>query len=150
VRRRRTTRVTEPAAPGGADAGFTLIEVLVAFVIVAIVLAVVLGIFSGGLNTSRRADQRALAALLASSVLAATGREQPLVDGYTEGVFENGYGWRRWIEPYTVEPLFPQDVGMTAYRVTVTVNWPGARPDDGVTVSTLRLAGGETAELPPQ
>lgn len=151
MRRRRTVPAAEPppgAAVGRASRGFTLIEVLVAFVVTSLVLAAVLGIFSGGLGTSRRADARATAALIATSVLAATGREQPLAEGVAEGVFDNGFRWRRWIEPYLVETLFAEDSGIFSYRVVVTVSWPGAGPDDGVTLSTLRIAGGEGEELP--
>lgn len=152
VRRRRTCRAAEPTPRSRAAAsdGFTLIEVLVAFAVLAIVLGTVLSIFAGGLRATKHADERATAALLASSVLAATGREQPLADGFAEGVFDNGFRWRRRIEPYRVEPLVPEDSGISAYQVVVTVSWPGARPEDGVTLSTLRLASGENLGLPPR
>jgi general secretion pathway protein I len=143
-------RAADPPIRPRAAGGFTLIEVLVAFVVVAVVLSLVLGVFSGGLSVSRRADDRAMAALYASSVLAATGREQPLTPGYAEGRFDDGFAWQRWIEPYLVEPLFEADAGLFAYRVVVRVRWPAAKGEDGVTVSTLRIDGsaGDEAARP--
>ncbi len=149
VRRRPTVRAARrPPAPPPASGGFTLIEVLAALVITSLVLSIVLAIFSGGLGAAKSADERATAALIATSVLAATGREQPLVAGFAEGVFANGYRWRRWIEPYAAESLFADDAGVFAYRIVVVVGWPGTEADEGVMLSTLRIAGDSGEEFP--
>ncbi len=148
VRRRQTVRaVRRPPVPARASGGFTLIEVLAALVITSLVLSIVLAIFSGGLGAAKRADERATAALIATSVLAATGREQPLTGGFAEGVFANGYRWRRWIEPYAAENLFADDAGVFAYRVVVVVSWPGTSADEGVMLSTLRIADSSDEEF---
>ena len=85
------------------DGGFTLVEVLVAFAIVAVSLGALLQIFSGGLRSSRTAEAYATAALLAESKLARIGIEEPLEEGDTTGVFDNGFEWQSTVSPYLPE-----------------------------------------------
>lgn len=119
--------------------GFTLLEVLVAFVVLALVMAAAMQIFSGGLRSAERADRYGTAALLATSVLADTGREDPWATGETAGDFGNGYHWYRRIEEYRVEALLPEQQSLVPYTVTVVVTWDHLPLDQGVKLSTLRL-----------
>lgn len=120
--------------------GFTLLEVLIAFVILAVSMTVILQVFSSGMRGARLADAYTTATLLAKSVLAETGVETPLVEGEDGGEFDNGFKWRRLVTLYEDEAM-PETLGLpvAAYRVTVEVSW-----DDGA-----RSVGLETIRLRP-
>ncbi len=130
--------------------GFTLLEVLIAFAVLALTMAAVLRIFSGGLRSIERADRYGTAALLATSVLAATGREEPVAAGDTAGDFGNGYQWHRRIEEYREETLTTEEQPLIPYAVTVIVTWDGASAEQGVRLSTLRLVPIEADGIPPR
>jgi general secretion pathway protein I len=57
------------AAPG-RESGFTILEVLAAFVVFAVTLATLLQVFSGGLRDAQLADEYARAVIIAQSRLA--------------------------------------------------------------------------------
>ena len=61
--------------------GYTLVEVLVAFVILAMALSVLLRIFSGGVRNVGVSSDYAKAVLIAESRLATAGIEQRLPEG---------------------------------------------------------------------
>jgi len=69
----------------GRQSGYTLIEVLVAFMILALALTVLLRIFSGGLRNVSVSSDYAIATLIAESRLAGAGIDVPLILVTTEG-----------------------------------------------------------------
>lgn len=73
--------------------GFTLLEVLVAFVIFALSFAVVLEIIAGSMRSTLRAKDYSEAALLAQSLMEGVGREVPLEAGAYQGETEDGILW---------------------------------------------------------
>ena len=81
-----------------ASSGFSLLEVLVAFVILALTLSVVMRIFSGGLRNVALADGYSRAVLLAESRLAELS-VLPL-EGEASGEFDGKYRWRSSIHPW--------------------------------------------------
>lgn len=124
-------------------AGFSLIEVLVAFVILSLALAVMMRIFGGGLNNVALAEGYSRAVLLAQSRLAEVAvRPQP---GEQQGQWDDGYQWQTRVEPYVSEaeaagqPVAPQPFRLL--RIEVRVSWtePG-RDAREVVLQTLRLA----------
>ncbi|HET6518572.1 MAG TPA: prepilin-type N-terminal cleavage/methylation domain-containing protein [Geminicoccaceae bacterium] len=130
---------TEPAPRRArAAAGFTLIEVLIAFVILALALGALLPGFSTGLRGLDTADDYATAALLAESRLAAVGREEPLEEGTTAGEFDDRFRWRLDVtalpgaDPDGVLPVLP-------YGVVLTVSWDARDDERSVVIETLRL-----------
>jgi general secretion pathway protein I len=70
--------------------GFTLVEVLVAFVILGLSLAAAYSAFTGGLRAELRARQSAEGVLLAQSYLAEIGVSRPLVEGSEEEELDDG------------------------------------------------------------
>ncbi len=127
--------------PGsGQTRGFTLIEVVVAFVILALSLGVLLNVFSTGLRTARTSEAYTMATLLAQSKLAAVGVEAPLVEGETAGQFDERFRWS--IDVRRDEELSPpgEDLPVRAYDVVVTVSWGEADGERSVSLTTLRLA----------
>src|SRR5689334_18774791 len=83
-----------------ADAGFTLIEVLVAFAIMAVALGALFAVFGSGLRRGGQVEAERNALAVAQSILADIGGEIPLADGKAEGEALGGMHWRIDIRPY--------------------------------------------------
>ena len=128
--------------------GFSLLEVLVAFVILAVLGTVLFRVFGASLNNASVGDEYSRAALYAESRLVAAAVEHPLQEGSDQGSSDDGrYTWSAKVEPY-------QPPGMTAdqerlaqvlparlWHVTVTVTWPTDRGRErSLALSTVRMA----------
>lgn len=82
------------------NGGFTLLEVLLAFVIFSISFAVVLQILSGSIRNTMRSKQYTEVALIAQSVMDMVGLDIPLEAG-SEASGESGeYNWSLQIYEY--------------------------------------------------
>lgn len=118
-----------------SQAGFTLLEVLVALIIFGIGFGALAGIFQTSLRQSTTADGLMDATMLAETQLARFGRDWPLQAGTTEGVVDDGLSWRAEV---TVARLSEGDGTLALYRIRVEVE-----PSDGVSgpvaLSTLRI-----------
>lgn len=131
----------------GFNRGFSLLEVLVAFVILALVLGVIMQIFSGGLRNASLASEYQQAVLLGQSKMAAVGIELPLRDGELSGDFEGGYRWQASIRPYldpqmqvsaasgAPVPVLP----VTLVEIELRVLWGNTMQPRTVTLKTLKL-----------
>lgn len=133
--------------------GFSLLEVLVAFVILALSLGVLMRVFSGGINNIAVSERYTHAVLLAESKLAAVGSEFPLVEGETSGESTDSatgestrtYHWHLRISPEIAEARGPERVNLPLelFRVEVTVTWQQDTPQPRrVRLSTLRAGMG--------
>lgn len=131
--------------------GFSLLEVLVAFVILALVLGVIMEIFSGGLRNVSRAGEFQQAVLLGQSKLATVSIETPLVEGESSGEFgapdatKATYRWQLSIRPYRDQQM--EQVGSPAavlpvalLEVDIKVSWGTTDPPHAISLKTLRLA----------
>jgi general secretion pathway protein I len=120
--------------------GFTLIEVLVAFMILTLSLSVLFRIFSSGLTNVAVAADYAQAVLVAESQLAVVGRSEPLIAGQTYGESGDRFRWRRIIEDYTP---WSDDAAVTVpvsgYHVTVEVSWTRNGRDQRIMLNSLRV-----------
>lgn len=125
-------------ADTGAEAGFTLLEVLVAFAILAVALTAVLQAFGGGLESVRRADAAALSLAKARSLLERVGAELAIAPGVLNGG-EEGAGWSISISrrKSPLDQMKGLEMRYALYDVVVTVAEPGAAP---VSLATVRLA----------
>jgi len=105
--------------------GFSLLEVLVAFIILAMALGVIMRIFSGGLGNIGVAKHYSQAVAIAESQLATIGVESPLAEGENTGVAEQGYTWRTSVRRYEAgaQPVEPATLLVNLYEVEVTVSW---------------------------
>jgi len=74
------------------ETGFTILEVLAAFVVFAVSLAALLQVFSGGLRDAQLADEYARAVIIAQSRLAGFSASEKLEEGSTSGS-EDRYSW---------------------------------------------------------
>jgi len=128
--------------------GFSLLEVLAAFVILALVGTALFRLFSGALGNATLADEYSRATLYAESRLAAISVEAPLKEGTVQGNSEDGrYAWSAVIAPYMPPGSTPDlDSSATAmavrlWKLAVTVTWPGTPGNArSVALSTVRIA----------
>jgi general secretion pathway protein I len=128
-------------------AGFTLIEVVVAFVLLAGVLVTVIEIFSAGMARAADLEHYSRALLIAQSNLASAGLEEPLAEGEKSGETpDRQYRWvlavQRSPDNDVVNPANrPAQGGYTLYRVDSRVGWRGAGgAERSVALATLLLA----------
>lgn len=128
--------------------GFSLLEVLAAFVILALVGTVLFRLFGASLNNAGAADDYSRAALFAESRLAAAAAVVPLREGSDQGLSDDGrYAWTTSITPYvppdsTPDQLrFGEAATVVLWRVAVNVTWPGTLGNErSIALSTVRLA----------
>lgn len=122
----------------GAQGGFTLLEVLVAFAILAVALTVLVRVFSGALNAIEIAQRHTTATMLARSVVEQIGIEIPLVGGVQSGVSGDGFTWTLRIARSTLlEPVVDAQALQVPYEVEVSVAWNGSPL---LALRTLRMA----------
>ncbi|MEJ8569031.1 type IV pilus modification PilV family protein [Elongatibacter sediminis] len=85
--------IRQRSLPTGRAGGFTLLEVLLAFVVFAMSFAVVLQILSGSMRNTVRAREYTEAALIAQSVMDQVGLGIPLEAGAGMEGEEGPYRW---------------------------------------------------------
>ena len=130
--------------------GFTLIEVVVAFVLLALVLGVSFEIFSRGIARAGELDDRARALVVAQSRLAATGAEEAIKEGVASGESDD----RRFQWTVTVRRADELAAGADGkaptsayalYRVDVHVAWrSGDTREHALDLATLAVGAKPT------
>jgi general secretion pathway protein I len=127
-----------------ASGGFTLLEVMLAFVIFALSFATVLEILAGSMRSVRRANDDTQVALLAQSVIDLVGTEIPLEEGEFSGTGLEKYDWRMGIYLYAAsdEDTHTQELadmsGIELYQVDLDIDWQNGRRDRSLRFSTIR------------
>lgn len=122
--------------------GFTILEVLVAFLVAALLLSVILSGFSSGMSQLVRADRISQAAIVAQSRLAEVGVLQPLQVMHYQGSDKQqaDFSWQVDIVPFEWEFAGSlAQVGSTMYRVDVEVFWSSGNKTQSFMLSSLRL-----------
>ncbi len=123
--------------------GFSLLEVLVAFVILSLTLGVLFQVFATGLRNSALSEEYTHAALHAESILAGLGRETPLEEGEQQGEINDRYRWRTRISLYQDADLELESLSVIPYWLRVEVFWQ----ERSVVLESLRLASAEDVDL---
>ena len=140
-----------------SQSGFTLLEVVVAFVVLALVLSSVFQIFSSGLARAGELETHSQALALAQSRIAGMGVEQEIKEGELRGETQDRrYRWlvktsrHEEAQPQAAPgaqpgaaPSAPPQSTFSLYRIDVVVEWDSANG----TVKDLRLA---TLQLGPR
>lgn len=126
-----------------ADAGFGLLEVLVALALVVATLAAGFQILGTSLRGVGDADRYTRAVLLAESRMAELGISVPLQIGETLGEAGDGYLWRVSVRPLPsyAPPAAGSDGGLPLLplEVTVTIAWGAEAQPQEVALTGLRL-----------
>lgn len=133
------------ADQGRSEAGFTLLEVVVAAAIAALALVALFQSGSAGLFTAGEAIRVEEAVDLAQSHLAAIADAGAIAPGETEGDDGGGYHWRLSARPIISRRAptpGPGDTATTLYDIRVTVSWGGRRHTRSVELESQRIAGG--------
>ena len=132
--------------PETTQSGFTLLEVLVAFVIAALALGVLFQGAIEGLAAVHLADRTGEALDRARSHMAAVGHGIPLRTQTQTGEDGSGFGWSLSIRPLESASV-PQAGGdaqhptrETLFEVRVTESWDGPEGRRGTTLVTRRAA----------
>lgn len=124
------------------QAGFTLLEILVAFVVLALVGGALLQLFQGGLQNLAAGEGHGRAALLAESTLSQLRAAHTLSPGEQRGELEPGYNYRLVLAPYLENgeprPALLQadlqiswDEGARSYQLRTLVLPPGGTGEGG-------------------
>lgn len=97
-----------PALTGSrAEGGFTLLEVLTAFVVFALTLAALLQVFSSGLRDAQLADEYARAVMMAQSRMDEATATESLEEGRIGGE-DLPFRWGVQISPYDEREESPE------------------------------------------
>ncbi len=119
--------------------GFSLLEVLVAFLILSLSLGVLMRLFSQASSTFHSAHSRQLAMNLAQSKLAEIAGGDDLGPGRESGTFMDGYQWQSEIARYGLPVEFSApNMDIIPFTVSVTVRW-GEADNQQLTLTTLQL-----------
>lgn len=135
--------------PATAARGFTLLEVMLAFVLLAAAMGMLLGMLSNGLGQVRQAQGETEATLYAQSLLDQIGRLEPISPLTREGEFDQGrYRYRLDIsqvpdpmppvEGATVAPPTVTVGAPVLFRVALAVSWGQGLPAQRLDFVTLR------------
>jgi general secretion pathway protein I len=123
--------------------GFTLIEVVVAFVLLSLVLVTGFEIFAKGMARAGDLEDRSRALGIAQSKLSAVGTEELFKVGETRG--ESDDRRFRWAQVVTQsdegqDPVNPAEGPFVLYRVDVRVEWQASSGrDQSVALATMAL-----------
>ncbi|WP_316228462.1 prepilin-type N-terminal cleavage/methylation domain-containing protein [Bradyrhizobium sp. SZCCHNR1039] len=120
------------------EAGFTLVEVIVALAMLSVGLSVLFGMISSGLGRIGAAQRTAEAASLAQSLLAKVGTELAVGADARSGEFPHGFRWQLTMRPYH-QSRDGTERRIELYLVLAQVDWDEGGDQRSFELSTLRL-----------
>jgi len=117
--------------PPKRQRGYSLIEIVAAFVVLALGMAIAMQSVTGALRQARHAADQTEAALLAQSLLDAAGVGKRLEAGEDSGRFDERFDWTLRVEPYELEGMDPMGllnpVPVELMRLELEVRWAEGR-----------------------
>lgn len=128
---------------GEADRGFTLIEVLIAFLIAAMAIGALVRSTTAAVTSTRVAGRYDEAVARAKSHLAALSAS-PLVESDRQGDEGDGFHWRVKVAAAATahtarRSVLVSESVVTLYRVSVTVSWSEGGHGRAVQLDSSRL-----------
>lgn len=145
--RRASRAASRAASRRRLAAGFSLLEVLVAFVILALVVTALFRLYGGAMNNASAADDWTRALLVAQSRLELAAAADPLRERSDAGSDDDGrITWKStvaaWVPPDADPDLVQasQTMPTRLYRISVEVDFPGAGDHTRhLSLSTIRV-----------
>lgn len=127
-----------------ASNGFTLLEVLLAFVVFALSFTAVLEILSGSMRNTVRAREYTEAALIAQSVMDQLGLELPVEQGANYSGESGDYQWElniglyEEVEENTQSVVLGELTGIELLQIDLVISWGEPPRDNSNEFSTVR------------
>jgi len=120
------------------EAGFTLLEVIIALAILGVAFALAMELLANGVRSAKASEDYTQAVLLARQKLAEIAATPSLEASADAGEFGGGFRWSSEVQPLPQE----QQEGLPAglYQVRVRVAWTGRRGEKSLDLYTLRMA----------
>ena len=120
------------------EAGFTLVEVIVALAMLSAGLSLLLGLISNSLRQTASAQRMAGAGSLAQSLMAEVGTDLPIRPEVRDGQYPNGYRWHLKMQPFDgTRDHEDRPVGL--YSISAEVEWEEGTERRFYALTTLRL-----------
>lgn len=160
----RSVRVMRKPLPK-AERGFTLIEMIAAFVIFAIAVGALMQILTQSLHNARQSRDETRAALWAQTLLDNVGMGEPVEAGGSSGEFDREFRWEMQIEQIDPQMIMvsagdhAQDAGQALaaaagqelpqidlFHVDLRVTWGKGGREHSARFSTLRTARSDMPE----
>ena len=130
-----------PSGSIKSQQGFSLLEILVAFIIMGAVVGALLQLFSSSMRSVLLSDEYSYAAQVAESALTRLGIEIPIEANITQGRdINDNYRWSVEVKPYDFE--FPEEAPPATffpYRVAVKVDWQSGHQQRQFSLTSLRF-----------
>ena len=149
-------RVSFESMAGRREGGFTLLELLLAFMVFALSFATVLEILSGSMRNTVRARHFTEAALTAQSIMDQVGVVIPLEDGMQLSGEDGAYRWDLQIYEYEggeneLDTIALAELtGIALLQVELYVSWGEGAAEQTRRFSTLKaLLAGRLRETGP-
>lgn len=123
--------------PACRQGGFTLIEVMAAFMVFALLFGVVLQILSTSVGNTRLSGDYTQAALWAQSRMDVVGLEEMIEPGVTRGEFDDRFSWTMEIsETGVVDERgldLQEELSIALYHIRLVIEWgDGTRSREAV------------------
>ena len=140
-------RVLSRGVTPGRSRGFTLLEVMLAFVVFALSFAAVLEILAGSMRSVSQASDETEVALLAQSLMDTVGTEIPVEEGQFNGSSMDRYNWNLNISLYGAvdgddSSALTRELadlsGVELYYVDLNIDWRAGIRDKQVHFGTVR------------
>jgi general secretion pathway protein I len=128
--------------------GFSLIEMIAAFLVFAIAIGVLMSVLAAAIRNTRMSSDYTMAALWAQSKLDVVGVGEPVEEGHSSGRFDDVYSWDldiKQVDPSAVEPPPQQPVqarnaqGQQQAQARNTVSATQAGQGGGIDISPFDI-----------
>ena len=128
-----------PLRPYGSEAGFSLMEVLVAVAILGIVYATLFGLMSTSLKNVSRIEEREKVVRYGQMKLneLVVKAKQGEAGGALSGRLDDGHDWRASIEPYDSGENSDRTQAYIVAKIRLAVTWSGISRQNEYTLETL-------------
>jgi general secretion pathway protein I len=140
---RHAVKRQQPLAGRRHARGFSLIEMVAAFLVFAIGMGVLMQILATSMHSARRSSDYTMAALWAQSRLDVVGVGEPIEEGQSSGRFDDTYAWT--LDIHEVDPLAIEALAQSARAQqpqAVAQGGRTAQPANQVAAANAGLGGG--------